>query len=326
MKDTPWPAPPHDAPLPKPAQPPGPRKATLRRFTWSRLHADLPSMDIWGLVAEMAKSDRAKVEALVWRLETYASTTQPRGSLVAFPLRALAVTWRCEADELARIYAALEHPHVGWLEGDVIVTFWERNPDQEDPTGPERAKRSRARRKIIGAMQAKRAPPAEILDELARQGLDYPQVRTVTRDTVTVTARSDQIRKKERSGKEEKSENEPPIGPESSDGAHRNIGESGDPGEIEIWLAFHGKRIVAERCKVLPGRAWLDIARWRKELNEDIAALAQMIADADHLGLERGRFTDRIRDQIIRYRYEEKGPPLPLPPVIAGRRTGGDHG
>ena len=325
MKDTPWPAPPHDAPLPKPGDPPGPRKATLRRFTWSRLHADLPSMDIWGLVAEMAKSDRAKVEALVWRLETYASTTQPRGSLVAFPLRALAVTWRCEADELARIYAALEHPHVGWLEGDVIVTFWERNPDQEDPTGPERAKRSRARRKIIGAMQAKRAPPAEILDELARQGLDYPQVRTVTRDTVTVTPRAEQSRQQADEAAKI-SGAAPAAAPQAVQG---ETGESGENSiEPVLWLATEGKRILVERLNETPVKAEMRLERWQREIGGDLAALVTILDRAAASDLVVARFLVTVSEAITRHRLEAKGPLLPMPPSLASeqpkRRASGE--
>ena len=296
--------------------PRGPSSPKLRHYAWCRLSNDFPDLPIWRAVAQRARVPVHQVIAVVLRLECLANKSVPRGFIADMSVPEFAASLDCRPDVVARIRVALEEPDIAWIDQDYVVDFSRRNPDHDDPTAAERQRRRRAKLKQERQRFSAHAPPAET----------YPQSRDVTRDSVTVTPRSDQIIKKERSGKQERSENEPPIGPEPSDGVHRNIGESGDPGEIEIWLAFHGKRIVAERCKVLPGRAWLDIARWRKELGEDIAALAQMIADADHLGLERGRFTDRIRDQIIRYRYEEKGPPLPLPPVIAGRRTGGDHG
>lgn len=319
-----WPDPPADAPLPSAAEPGWRRKPkpTLRRYTWSRSHHDLPGKDEWSLVADMAGSTRPLVEALVWRLENYASTNRPRGTVTGFPLRAIAATWRCDADELARVFAALEHPDVGWLEDDVIVTFWERNPDEEDPTGALRAQRSRARRKIKRAMLAKGAGPAEILAELELRGLGYPHVDGVTRDAVTVTARPDQTK----AGRGEAGQNfgdgagEAPLAIQGESG---KSGDFGSPDAARVWLAFHGKRILAERLNEPPPKAQDRLERWLARLGDDAVVLAGIIDQVAATDLVVARFLTAITEAIDRERDRAKGPRLPFGPSLAadnGRR------
>ncbi|MCC6172044.1 MAG: hypothetical protein IT481_08450 [Gammaproteobacteria bacterium] len=260
----------------------------MRRYTWCRIHHDLVDDTRWRLVARMSGAPQHIVEAFVVRLDIYASANRPRGSVDGFNVVALAAHWNLPSEEqLARIYAALEHPQVGWIDQDQIVTFWERNPDVEDPTAAERKRRQRAKQR-------------EAKEEARRVRLGYPQSRVTDRDTVTVTTIPDQIIKKERAADEER---------------------RGRAGDSEAWLAVEGKRIVAERCGLLPSRAWTEVMRWRKELDGDGATLASLIHDADVMGLEGGRFTDRIRDQIIRRRYEANGPGLPL--AVSIKRAGG---
>lgn len=295
------------------------KKPTLRRFTWCRIHHELLRKPLWRLVARMAGAPLPYVKLLVVELDLYASENTPRGSVEGFNVAALAADWGLAGDDqLARIYLALEHPEVGWLDQDFIVTFWDRNPDVEDATAAERMRRMRARKKA--AKEAARA---------ARE-TPYPQSRVTHRNAVTVTTRSDQI-KQQAGGISEQEQGESGAAAGTSQAAsveavHSNSGESGDHlADAEVWLAFEGKRIVSERCKWLPSRAWMEITRWRKELLDDVAALAAMIHDGDTMGLAGGKFTDRIRDRIIAYCYEEKGPALPMPPAVV-RKTGGHHG
>lgn len=319
MRDR-WPDPPADAPLAKP----GRVKPTLKRYTWSRLHHDLPTMDLWSLVAEMAASERARVEAFVWRLEIYASTNRPRGSLEGFNLRALAAAWRIEADELARIYAALEDVDVGWIEDEVITTFWERNPDEEDPTAADRAKRSRRRRKIKRAMAARGAGAAEILEALEREGVGYPQMggfstEGVTRDTVTVTARADQTRQGSGSALVE---NGVPGNAEAPRTAEGLASGYQDAASAEVWLTFHGKRLLVERMNEPAPRAEQRVERWRAQLSGSSVALASIIDQVSASDLMGARFMVAITEAIARWRREAEGPSLPLPPVLQQRRAG----
>lgn len=119
-----------------------------RRWTWCRLHHGLIDDMRWRLVARLTGTSLPLIEALIVRLEDFANVNQPRGSLEGFSLTTLAVYWDLPDErQLAAIYAALEHPDVGWIDQDHLVTFWERNPDQEDHTAAERQRRLRARRK-----------------------------------------------------------------------------------------------------------------------------------------------------------------------------------
>jgi len=291
--------------------PPRPLRPSLRRFSWSRLHADVLSSDLWGLVAETAKTSRDRVEAFVARLDVYASGNQPRGSVEGFPLRALAVTWRCDAEELARIYAALEDPEIGWLDQDHVVTFWERNPDQEDPTAAERMRRHRARKKNA-QLQAQRRAEKE----------SFPQVESVTRNTVTVTTRSDHTYIGGKAGA-----TAPPGPSEAPQAVQRDSGDSGiyltAAESAEVWLSTDGLKLVIERGECLSAVAQMRIGRWRTALGGDPIVLREIFAGLSLTGFRSGRFLTLVDDEIARRKHLAQGPPLPLGPAIAtGRRTG----
>lgn len=266
-----------------------PLKPSLRRWLWCRLHHDVIEKDLWSLVALTANSELAIVEAFVTRLEIHASSATPRGCLIEFNVKALAAKWRRDPEELARIYAALESPEVGWIDQDHVVTFWLRNPDHEDATAAERQRNKRLRDKAMKQAVREGVAPA-------------PQSRDVTRDSVTVTTISDQIRDS------------------SSEPIHS---ESGDrfQGSSEIWLTMEGRRIVCTRCVLVTTRAQFQISQWLKEIRFNHSALRQIILDADLFGLTGGRFTDRISAEIQRHLHETKGPSLPFPPAIV-RKAG----
>lgn len=283
-----------------------PAKPTLRRITWCRVHHELLHLDLWALVADMAKVDLALVEAFVVRLEIHASASMHRGHVEDFNIAALAAKWRRGKDELARIYAALEHPDVGWIDQDQIVSFWARNPDLEDPTAAERQRNKRARDKAAKADA-----------RMARQGLSTVtrDSRDVTRDSVTVTTRSDQIKKKEGLGEEGSSG--------AADSVHTRSGESGD---FDLWLMSGGCRIVVECLEVQAPSAQVRIARWKKTLGDDDAAaraLVKIIQAAEATNLRGARFHNLISDQVTRHRLQLEGPQLPLmPPRPKGRAHG----
>jgi hypothetical protein len=286
-----------------------PEKPTLRRFTWCRIHHELLRKPLWRLVARMSGAPLPFVKLFVVELDLYASENVPRGSVDGFNVAALAADWGLADDgQLARIYAALEDPDVGWIDQDFIVTFWARNPDQELTERERELARARQRR----ARDRKKAVKE------SRALATYPPSRVTQRDSVMSRSRSDQIIKQAVAEKEQSDLIEALI---PTTDLHSHSGSSGDDsGDTEIWLALEGKRIVAERCRVLPSRAWLDIARWRKELLDDVAALATIIHDADLMGLERGKFTDRVREAITRYRYDPDQRRLPLPTIV--KKTG----
>ncbi|MDP1671272.1 MAG: hypothetical protein Q8L63_04205 [Alphaproteobacteria bacterium] len=72
-----------------------------------------------------------------------------RGSVVGFKTQDFAAALDITPEEAGRLFAALEHPDIGWLADGMIADFHDRNPDIDDPTAAERKRRERARTKIM---------------------------------------------------------------------------------------------------------------------------------------------------------------------------------
>lgn len=131
------------------------KRLRMRRFTWCRAENAVYDDKIWRLAARMSGAPLHLVEAFVLRLDLHASAAKPRGTLDGFSIPALAAHWGTANDDvLARIYAALEHPDIGWIEDDHLVTFWDRNPDTEDTTAADRTHRSKAFKRAMKAIAA----------------------------------------------------------------------------------------------------------------------------------------------------------------------------
>lgn len=302
-----------------------PKKPTLRRFTWCRIHHELLRKPLWRLVARMAGAPVPHVKLLVVELDLYASENVPRGSVEGFNVAALAADWGLASDDqLARIYAALEHPEVGWIDQDFIVTFWERNPDAELTEREREQNRLRQQKARHRRKEKKEAP---------RQG--YPPSRVTQRDSVTSRTRSDQIIEKvggELSGFATPfGAVAPPQGtPDKEVGAstvHSNSGEIGDGltdrEEAELWIAHEGARIIMSRAGILyPSRAKFELERLRKQIGDDVVALAHIIAQADTLEHgSGGRFLDWLRQAINQHRRDSAGQ-LPLSLKTSLKRSG----
>lgn len=174
------------------------KKIRMRRFPWRRkwqsgpyMHADDKRLR---LVALRSGAMLPVVEAFVDRLDDYANQYTPRGSVFGFSIEELAAHWGLDDDELlARIYAVLESPEIGWIHDDFIVDFWLRNPDTEDNTAADRQARSTAFRKAFGQLAL-----------LSRQGLiDEP---TRTAKEIALHALRDQGRGRQLTWAEQKAE------------------------------------------------------------------------------------------------------------------------
>ena len=262
----------------------------MRRFTWCRTYHSMLDEPRWRLVARMSGAPVHLVEAFVVRLDVFASGNRPRGSLEGFSVAALAAQWNIANDEvLARIYAALEEPEVGWIEQDHLQTFWERNPDVEDPTNADRQQRHRQKVK-----ERKEAAKRDALS-----------LSTVTRYGRYVTNRPDLTIQKEPFNKE-------PGGP----AVHSESGDSGENRSVdpELWLATVGERIVIERLTVVPARAKQLLERWLVAAGESHAALAEIIAGADRADYVGARFHNLAVDGCKR-QAASAAPQLPLRPV-----------
>jgi hypothetical protein len=296
------------------------KKKRMRRFTWCRDHAAVADDLRWKLVARMAGAPLHLVEAFQRRLDLFGNANNPRGSLEGFSIPALAAHWALPGDEvLGRIYAAMEDPQVGWIDQEHLVTFFERNPDVEDPTAAERMRRMRERRRAAQAAATAAAA-------------SFPPAGAVTRNNRNVTARSDQNRTK--GPAVDNFGDRPPSGASGTaagSGEAAGLGAAAPPGTTDAaataarWLETEGLRIVIERMNETRTLAATRLARWRDQgLGGDAAALAAVLKAADATDYVGARFHNLVVDGIKR--APRPGPSqaaLPMPPVpVAERKLG----
>lgn len=71
------------------------------------------------VAANLADAPLHLIEAMIIRLEIYASSNKPRGSVQGFPIAAVAAHWDWPAEGLERVYAALKR--VGWINQAELV-------------------------------------------------------------------------------------------------------------------------------------------------------------------------------------------------------------
>jgi hypothetical protein len=344
------------------------KKMRMRRFAWRRKWNDGPYMHAddkrLRLVARRAGIMLPIVEAFVDRLDDYANQNTPRGSVEGFSIEALAAHWSMpNEDVLARIYAALESPDIGWIDQDHIVDFWARNPDTEDSTATPRQQRSRAFRsamseiarqarlgQIDAAERAVRETKVLALRERARRGaedwrLELRDILTLSTgeglsrcDTVTVTPRADQISNNgdavdnfgaaSSSGGAEQQKtagaNDQAAGLSEGQG-----GPAADDPQVEAnkWLATEGAHIVTVRMMEKRTLAELRVARWRdQQLGGDAVALAGIIRSVADGGHEGARFHALVADSVRRHvELATKGPQFGLMPPSPRPKRRGDE-
>lgn len=308
-------------------------KPTLKRYTWSRLHTDLLDDNRWALVAHRAQAPLPIVEALVIRLEVEANKSQPRGFIGDFNAEAMAVRWGVDVEMVLRIFDELERPDIGWIQQDTLVTFWARNPDRVDETAAERKRRQRARQKA-GKLLAAWARQGLISDALRRErelamneeGCDVEALVgqwkrsvtssvTVTRDTVTVTPRAEQIINQER----------PRAAPVATLGANLAPVDPtafADRAKALQWLKGDGEALVTGRLGGLRSKACKTIARWSVTACHDVTGLAGIIHASLSTAAQGEAFRKLVEDQVARRAAELIAPALPLPPVsLKGGKT-----
>ncbi len=68
----------------------------------------------WRQVANLADVPLYMLEAAIIRLEIFAASAQPRGSVRGFPIAAVAAHWDLPVERLERIHAALKN--CGWID------------------------------------------------------------------------------------------------------------------------------------------------------------------------------------------------------------------
>lgn len=328
---------------------PGLKKPTLKRYSWSRLHADLLDDIRWPLVARRAQAPLPIVEALVVRLEIHASRGQPRGYVGDFNAEAMAVRWGVDVDMVMRVFGELERADIGWIDQEQVVTFWARNPDSDqDPTAAQRQANKRERdrelrRAILtgtaapsaaAARRGRSLTPAErkanqrMREKLARAG-----VTDVTKSHETgVTGHAS------RDGLvTEKVQQTQPLGmsrrdsvtsrPEQSRVKEENVtGLGTNPTPIDPalfsdrakalqWLKGDGEALITRRLGVLRHKGCQQIERWSTTAYHDVQALARIVYASLATNAQGEAFRELVTRQVARQATEMIAPALPLPPV-----------
>lgn len=301
-------------------------KPTLKRYTWSRFHSTLLDDNRWALVAQRAKAPLPIVEALVMRLEAHANSSQPRGYVGDFSVEGMAARWHVDGEMVARIFAELERPDIGWIDQDQVVTFWDRNPDKVDDTAAVRQQRVRDRKKgmreltllhrrglITHELRLEREVALKNSKDPAAIIASWPELSTASRrDSVTVTTRAEQSRKQDAPGKAVRSAKggrpEDSVGPFPAEKVETF-------GQAQLWLRSEGERVVTERMTVMRAKAGQLLERWSAGVDGNLVALVQIVGAAA-AGPASGEAFERIVEgQIGRHNADRKGPPLPLGPV-----------
>lgn len=322
------------------------KRARHQRWHWCRLENDFFDNPIWRVVSELTGAPLFQVQAFVGRLECLANKSEPRGYVGDFRAVEFGAALGMPAEHAARIFAALEHVDVAWVDQDHVATFDGRNPDRPDVTAPERDRRRKARqqvRKYIDKrfergdiVQEQRDAAAAMLGVLddrelfnlrdkLRAGVALEAALSTSqghgvayRDSVAGHARADQTR----------SENSTAAVDNSGDGTRGTTQglpqqEGSTPQQLttdaaELWLAGEGLRILVERFNERRPRAETLIARWRRDLEDDPVAVATLIAGFGESTLSMARLEQLVADHIRRSAEARlKGERLPLPPVRA---------
>jgi hypothetical protein len=124
-----------------------------RSFPWCRRPNGFSDNPKWRAVKARSGLDLCTVLAFVNRLEELgndaANRGDIRGSVAGFKTEDFAAALDITPEDANRLFAALEHPDIGWVADGMIADFIDRNPDIEDPTSGERKRRERTRAKIL---------------------------------------------------------------------------------------------------------------------------------------------------------------------------------
>lgn len=113
-------------------------------WKWCRLFNDFFDMPLWRLAARDLEMPLTQVQALVLRLDAAANKGQPRGDYTNTSVAEIAMSCDVPVKDVDRLIAWLEREEVAWLMMGVVLSFYERNPDQKDTNATDRKRRSRA--------------------------------------------------------------------------------------------------------------------------------------------------------------------------------------
>ena len=296
-----------------------PKKPKKKTFSWCRRMNGFCDNPRWRAVSKNTGISLATVIAFVNRLEELgndaANRGDIRGSIAEFNSHEFAAALDISVDQAKALFASLQHPDIGWIADGVIADFQGRNPDQEDPTAPERQRRRRSRgtiRERLDDLVLTGKLPREQRDEfqVRMAGLDHSglielqmdiekAVEDVTRDSrlsrrdiVTVTPDQKDQKIKEKVGL---------ITPVSSSGnivglaREETAPEKTDP-NVSQWLREEAPNFVQQRMGGSLETATNRLRGWCEKIGD--AALIEVLQGAKDR--EGTAFHLHVADQVMR--------------------------
>lgn len=330
------------------------KRAKHRRMEWCRLRNEFIDDPLWRVVAQLTGLPLFQVQAFVVRLESLANKSEPRGFVGDFSAVEFGAAHGMPTDEAARIYAALEHRDVGWIDQGHVVTFYPRNPDKEDATAPDRDRRRRARQWIRRELDRRLAagsidpdlrdeaeamlgalPDAELFRLQA--GLRKGQALEAALSTAahaTPATPWHAVAFVAATPRAEHSRSETTAAVDNIAAGARGEGE-GLPKEDAVaaeqlsteataWLSAEGARLVVACMHESTTRAQMLIERWGRDLGDDKRPLVEIIHGTAVAGLTGAKFLVSVEQQVERARrLHQKGAELKLPPgLVSGGKLG----
>jgi hypothetical protein len=319
------------------------RARRYRQYHWCRRPNGFSDMPMWRVVAQYAQVPLYQVLALVNRLEELANNAanfgDERGSVATFDPDEFGAALVMPTEEAARIFAALEHEKVRWIEERTVRTFHDRNPDREEDREDvrNRKRRSRSRQRVreslarlsrTGKVSDKERLSIEVtLKGLADGDLVELQVRLARLEQVTqsqsdrcdiVTVTPDQTTNFDQGRKPVPSE---PVAPTPIGTNVTPIDPSvfADGSRALQWLKGDGAALVAHRLGGLRHKADDQVQRWSTTLCNDSLGLAGAIYSALATQACGDAFRKLVENQVARRATELIAPVLPLGPVQVGK-------
>ncbi|MGY3393464.1 hypothetical protein ACVWW6_006055 [Bradyrhizobium sp. USDA 3311] len=318
------------------------KKLRYRQYHWCRRPNGFSDMPVWRVVAQYAGLPLVAVLAVVNRLEELANNAanfgEERGSVASFDADEFGAALGLASEEVARIFAALEHERVRWVEEGCVRTFHDRNPDREEDKQDvrDRQRRSRSRKRIRECLA--RLAAMGKLDERERTSIEVTlkglpdgelvelQVRLAKREREPVTlSQSDRCDNvtvtPEKTKPSDQDQN--PVTQLGATAVPVDPAVFAETAKALQWLKGDGEALVTHRLGGLRSSAGKAIERWQVTMCHNAPALAQTIYRSLATQAKGEAFRTLIENQVARRAAEMIAPALPLPPMALKRRGDG---
>jgi len=317
----------------------------LTRYPWYRTYNDFTRHPKWRVIAKALRLPLTEVLGVAQEILRAANICRPRGSLAEFSIVESAAALDLPGDHVARVYAAMIEQ--GWIDGDYLVTWDERQPDREDPTNKARQQRFRHKRKEErdaarnavtrnsvtpqrnsvtpqrngGTKMAESVTQERNSDENQRNSV----TQNVTRNSVTASRKAEQAKLRMRKMRALRKGNVDAMTrnavtcvtsrPDETRSIHPGDNISAVEWEESAveWLMVKGLETVMRVGRLRELSARIKLQRWREALNDD-DALRDLIYQAAAVATD-ARFLSLIGQGVAHIVSR----PLPLPPVRIAR-------